>query len=101
MEIIHSGSGMTIIYINSDQRTVQGKYDKVKKEYGKEWNIIPHGSGHGNWLLIKKSDVCINGKSCRDFVLKHYDTNRLTKSLAYRLYKDLEEGTINEAELWQ
>ncbi len=70
---------MEIYYVPSDSKTVQGKYNEICKKYGKEWKIREEGKGNGNWLLTKKSDVLVNGKSYRDFVLDHYGKSKLTK----------------------
>ena len=85
---------MDIIYVESESTTAQGKWDEIVKRYGKEWNIKPLGNGNGNWLLTKKSDVLVNGKSCRSFVLDHYGKSKLTKKLADKFRKDVESGEI-------
>lgn len=54
---------MTINYVESQSMTTQGKWDAIVKRYGKEWTIKPLGGGTGNWLLTKKSDVLVKGKS--------------------------------------
>lgn len=85
---------MTINYVESESVTIQGKRNAIVKRYGKEWTIKPLGNGNGNWLLTKKSDVLVNGKSYRDFVLDHYGESKLTKKLADKFRKDVEDGKI-------
>lgn len=85
---------MTINYVESGSMTTQGKWDAIVKRYGKEWIIKPLGNGNGNWLLTKKSDVLVNGKSYRDFVLAHYGKSKLTKKLADKFREDVENGKI-------
>ena len=70
---------MQIRYVESESMAVQGKRDEIYKRYGREWNIREQGGGNGNWLLTKKSDVLVDGKSYRSFVLEHYGKSRLTK----------------------
>lgn len=83
-----------INYIESESMTIQGKWDTIVKQYGKEWTIKPLGGGNGNWLLTKKSDVQVNGKSYRDFVLDHYGKSRLTKELVEKFREDVGNGKI-------
>lgn len=85
---------MTINYVGSESMPIQGKWDAIVKQYGKEWNIKPLGGGNGNWLLTRKSDVLVNGKSYRSFVLDHYGKSKLTKKLADKFRKDVESGKI-------
>ncbi|MCH5192590.1 MAG: hypothetical protein J1F11_01420 [Oscillospiraceae bacterium] len=85
---------MTIRYVESEKMTVQGKWDAIVKRYGKWWKIEPLGGGNGNWLLTRKSDVLVNGKSYRSFILDHYGKSRLTKKLADKFRKDVESGKI-------
>ncbi len=85
---------MLVIFIPSEQMTVQGKRDEVYKKYGKEWNIKEQGGGNGNWLLTKKSDVLVDGKSYRSFVLDHYGKSKLTKNLVDKFREDLTNGKI-------
>lgn len=86
---------MEIIYVNSSiGGKVQGTYEDVKKQYGKEWNIIEHGKGNGNWLLTKKSDVLVDGKSYRKFVLEQYGRKVLNPNLVNKFRKDVESGKI-------
>ena len=85
---------MDIRYIESQSKTVQGKESEIRKKYGKEWDIHKLGGGNGNWLLTKKSDVLVDGVSYRDFVLEHYNKDKLTEALAERFRKDLEDGNI-------
>ena len=81
-------------YIESDSRTVQGKRQDIFKQYGKEWRIQEQGHGNGNWLLTKKSDVLVDGKSYRSFILEHYDRVRLTYNLYEKFKEDVEAGEI-------
>lgn len=85
---------MCIKYVKSKSRTVQGKWDQIAKKYGNKWKIKPLGGGNGNWLLTKKSDVLVNGKSYRSFILDHYDKSRLTEKLFDKFCKDVESGKI-------
>ena len=85
---------MDIYYIPSDSRSVQGKYNEVRKKYGKEWNIREQGGGNGNWLLTKKSDVVVNGRSYREFVLKKYNKSKLTENLVNKFRDEVEVGKI-------
>ncbi|MCI5752271.1 MAG: hypothetical protein MR038_07315 [Oscillospiraceae bacterium] len=85
---------MRIDYVPSNSMTVQGKFDDVCKRYGKEWNIKEEGGGNGNWLLTKKSDVLVNGKSYRSFVLSHYGKSKLTEKLVDKFREDVEKGEI-------
>ncbi len=85
---------MEILYIPSQKMEVQGKESEIRKKYGKEWKISELGGGNGNWLLTKKSDVLVDGVSYRDFVLEHYNRDKLTEALAERFRKDVEAGNI-------
>ncbi len=85
---------MTINYIEGESMTAQGKWDEIVKRYGKEWNIKQLGGGNGNWLLTKKSDVLVDGKSYRGFVLDHYGKSKLTKKLVDKFRKDVDDGKI-------
>lgn len=85
---------METIFIPSESMTVQGKRDEVYKKYGKIWNIKELGGGNGNWLLTKRSDILINGKSYRGYVLEIYGKSKLTKNLADKFFEDLENGKI-------
>lgn len=85
---------MQIKYIESDSRTVQGKRNEVYRKYGNEWNIRQQGGGNGNWLLTKKSDILVDGKSYRSFVLDHYGRSKLTENLANKFIDDLKSGVI-------
>ena len=80
---------MQIIFIPSDSRTVQGRRDEVYRKYGNEWSIREQGGGNGNWLLTKKSDILVDGKSYRMFVLEHYGRTNLTENLANKFREDL------------
>ena len=81
-------------YVASDSMPCQGSLQDVRRKYGSEWIIKPCGGGNGNWLLLKNSDVLVNGKSCRDFVLEHYKKSKLTKSLAEKFSEELNNGRI-------
>ena len=85
---------MQIRYVKSDSITVQGKQAEIFKKYGKEWKIQEQGGGNGNWLLTKKSDVLVDGKSYRRFVLEHYGKTRLTENLVDKFREDVENGKI-------
>lgn len=85
---------MQITYIDSESRTAQGKQSEIYKRYGKEWIIRPLGGGNGNWLLTKKSDVLVDGKSYRDFILNHYKKSRLTENLVNIFREDVNSGRI-------
>ena len=85
---------MQIKYVESESMTVQGKRDEIYKRYGKEWNIREQGGGNGNWLLTKKSDVLVEGKSYRSFVLDYYGKSRLTKNLVNKFIEDVENGKV-------
>ena len=85
---------MNVMYVSSESTTVQGSLEDVRKEYGKNWYINELGGGHGNWLLTKPSDVLVNGKSYRDFVLKHYQRKKLTERLVDKFREDLENGKV-------
>ena len=80
---------MQIRYVESESMSVQGKRDEVYRRYGKEWNIREQGGGNGNWLLTKKSDVLVDGRSYRSFVLEHYGESRLTQKLVDRFIEDV------------
>ena len=64
---------------------------KHETECGK---IQEQGGGNGNWLLTKKSDVLVDGKSYRSFVLEHYGRSKLTEKLADKFREDLASGAI-------
>lgn len=85
---------MKIQYVPSESRPVQGNYNEVCRKYGKEWNIREQGGGNGNWLLTKKSDVLVNGKSYRDFVLNHYNRVKLTENLVDQFREDVVNGKV-------
>lgn len=85
---------MDIRYVYSDSMSVQGKSNEIYKRYGKEWNIREQGNGNGNWLLTKKSDILVDGKSYRNFVLQYYRKSSLTKKLADKFKEDVESGKI-------
>lgn len=85
---------MQIKYVQSESMSVQGKSYDVYKKYGKEWNIREQGGGNGNWLLTKKSDVLVDGKSYRSFVLEHYGKSRLTQKLVDVFIDDVKKGKV-------
>ena len=85
---------MKIIFIESESMTVQGTKGDVIKKYGEKWKIKELGGGNGNWLLTKKSDVLVDGKSYRNFVLEHYGKVNLTKKLAEKFKDEVENGKI-------
>lgn len=86
---------MEIYYIPPESRTVQGKESAIYKKYGKEWGIRPLGNGNGNFLLTKRSDIRIDGKSYRDAVLEHYHKSKLTKLLFDTFLSDLQSGNLS------
>ncbi len=88
-----------IIYIPSESMTVQGKKEEIYKKYGKEYHIQELGNGNGNYLLTKPSDVLVNGKSCRNFILDHYKKSKLTKKLVKKFKEDIKNNKINLNEL--
>ena len=85
---------MQIVYIPSESMSVQGKKDEIYKRYGKDWNIREQGGGNGNWLLTRKSDVLVDGKSYRTFVLEHYGKSKLTAKLVDKFREDVANGKI-------
>lgn len=85
---------MEIRYVESESMTVQGKQDEVFRKYGSSWKISQQGGGHGNWLLTRKSDVLVDGKSCRGIILDHYNKVKLTRKLFERFCDDLKSGKI-------
>lgn len=85
---------MDIRFEESRRHHVQGSRNDVYKKYGGEWNIQELGGGNGNWLITKRSDVLVNGKSYRNFVLEHYGKSRLTENLVDKFRKDVEEGKV-------
>ena len=89
----------TISYRPSDSMSVQGSRDEVFRRYANEWHISEEGGGHGNWLLTKKADVLVDGKSCREFILDHYSRKKITDKLAEKFQSDLENGIITFEEL--
>lgn len=87
---------MYVNYVKSFSITAQGTYEKVRKEYKEEdgYRIKELGGGNGNWLVTKPSDILVNGKSCREFVLNHYRRDRLTEKLAEQFRNDLDAGEV-------
>ena len=85
---------MQIVYIPSESMSVQGKKDESIKDMGKNWNIREQGGGNGNWLLTRKSDVLVDGKSYRTFVLEHYGKSKLTAKLVDKFREDVANGKI-------
>ena len=86
---------MEIVYIESESMSVKGNSSDVFKRYGKTWKIKPYGKGNGNWILTRKSDVLVNGVSYREKILSFYGKSRLTKNLAERFRKDVENGKFS------
>lgn len=86
---------INISYVPGDSMPKQGKYYEIVKKYGKEWNIKEQGGGNGNWLLTKRSNVLVNGKSCREFVLNYYNRSKLTPNLVEQFRQDVENGKIS------
>ena len=85
---------MQINYIPSESISVLGTKSDIYKRYGREWSIKEQGGGNGNWLLTRKSDILVDGKSYRKFVLRHYGKSRLTQSLANKFCEDVQKGVI-------
>lgn len=85
---------MQVRFIPSQRMSAQGKQSEIYKKYGKKWNIRKLGGGNGNWLLTKKSDILVDGKSYRSFVLEHYGKVKLTENLANKFREDLINGVI-------
>ena len=85
---------MQVRFIPSQRMSAQGKQSEIYKKYGKKWNIRKLGGGNGNWLLTKKSDILVDGKSYRSFVLEHYGKSKLTENLANKFREDLINGVI-------
>lgn len=83
-----------IHYTDSDSKIVQGKKQDIINRYGKEWTIREQGRGNGNWLLTKRSDIVVDGKSYRNFVLKYYNRQRLTYNLYEQFIQDVKKGKI-------
>ncbi len=81
-------------YIESQKITKQGKREEIYRKYYPEWCIRELGGGNGNWLLTKHSDIIVNGRSCREFVLDYYNKQLLTKNLADKFCQDIENGNI-------
>lgn len=84
-----------IEYVAYQCTTRQGKANEIYDRYQKVWDIKPWGKGNGNWLLTKPSDVLLNGKSCRSFVLNHYEREKLTEQLVNRFREDITNGAIS------
>lgn len=85
---------MQVRFIPSQRMSAQGKQSEIYKKYRKKWNIRKLGGGNGNWLLTKKSDILVDGKSYRSFVLEHYGKAKLTENLANKFREDLINGVI-------
>lgn len=90
---------MQLRYIPSESMVIQGKRNEVYKKYGNEWSIREQGRGNGNWVLTKKSDILLDGKSYRSFVLDYYDRSKLTENLANKFREDLMSGAIQLEQL--
>ena len=86
---------MEMRYIKSDRKYAQGKRNEIYRQYGSEWTIRERGGGCGNWSLTKKSDVIVNEKSYRDFILNYYGKAKLTQNLFEKFKTDVENGKIN------
>ena len=85
---------MKVEYIKSESRPIQGTKEKIFKKYSKDWSIKELGNGNGNWLLTRKSDVLVDGKSYRSYILDYYSRSRLTEKLFEKFRDDLESGKI-------
>jgi hypothetical protein len=83
---------MEVVYRPSESMSVQGKQDEIYKKYATEWSIKEQGKGNGNWLLTKKSDVLVDGRSYRGKVLEHYGKTRLTEKLVDKFREDIKSG---------
>lgn len=80
---------MQIVYIPSESMSVQGKKDEIYKRYGKDWNIREENREEvTKWLLTRKSDVLVDGKSYRTFVLEHYGKSKLTAKLVDKFHEN-------------
>ena len=44
--------------------------------------------------MTKKSDVLVDGRSYRSFVLEHYGESRLTQKLVDRFIEDVKNGKV-------
>lgn len=87
-------STLDLMYVNSKRMKYQGTESSAYKKYGKEWTIQPLGNGNGNWLLTKRADILVNGKSYRNTVLDYYGKQKLTRQLFLKFKNDLENGKI-------
>ena len=67
---------------------------KSIKDMGKTGILENRGGGNGNWLLTRKSDVLVDGKSYRTFVLEHYGKSKLTAKLVDKFREDVANGKI-------
>lgn len=85
---------MQIKYVKSESMPIQGKRNEIYEKYGEEWNIREQGGGNGNWLLTKNSDVLVDGKSYRSFVLDYYGKSKLTQNLVNKFIEDVENGKV-------
>ena len=90
---------LNIVYIQSESMTVQGKKEEIYTKYDKEYHIQEQGRGNGNWLLTKPSDVLVNGKSCRIFVLEYYKKSKLTEKLVNKFKEDINNGIIKKEDI--
>ncbi len=84
---------MDIKYIEFKQEIVKATENEISQNYGPEWNILRLGKS-SNWLVTRQSDILVNGKSYRDFVLKYYDTSKLSAKIFEKFKKDLAKGRI-------
>lgn len=87
-------STLDLMYVDSESMEYQGTEGSAYKKYGKEWTIRPLGNGNGNWLLTKRADILVNGKSYRNAVLDYYGKQKLTRQLFLKFKNDLENGKI-------
>lgn len=94
---------ITTYYEKSESIKFQGNNPKVHKMYEEKYNVNDLGKGNGNYIATKNSDIIIcvesNGitknYSCRNFILKNYKKDKLTKGLFNKFIKDLENNKIN------
>lgn len=87
-------STLDLMYVDSESMEYQGTESSAYKKYGKEWTIRPLVNGNGNWLLTKRADILVNGKSYRNAVLDYYGKQKLTRQLFLKFKNDLENGKI-------
>ena len=85
---------MQVRFIPSQRMSVQGKQREIYQNMAMNGILRNSGGGNGNWLLTKKSDILVDGKSYRSFVLEHYGKSKLTENLANKFRDDLINGVI-------